>query len=141
MHNGFYCKKCKIIPFIKPNITENKEIKFMVKCKYHNDYLTYEQMNKIYFSKDIDKKDIINEYKFLEIKEDKYLKDEMVTLLNKIRQNRDSLPKVMNKFLDIINSKVKEIEQLFDKLKVIYNNFEHFAQILIKSYECISLLK
>ena len=136
MYYAFYCKQCKYIPFIKPNITINKEIKFMIKCKFHTDYLAYEQLEKTYFSKDIDIKNIINNRNISEIKKNIYLKGEMTKLLNKIRHNSNSIPKIKNKFLDIINSKVKEIEQLFDKLKVIYNYFEKFAQILIKSYEC-----
>ena len=61
MYNGYYCKKCKIIPFIKPNISENYEMKFIIRCKCNLDYLTLEQMNKRYYSKNINNKDIINE--------------------------------------------------------------------------------
>ena len=61
----------------------------MINCKCNTNYLSYEQMIKSYFFKDINKKDIINEQKRWGIKEDKYLKEEMNNLLNKIRQNRD----------------------------------------------------
>ena len=40
MYTGYYCKKkCKMIPLIKFNISFNKDIKYMIKCKCHLNYL------------------------------------------------------------------------------------------------------
>ena len=53
MYSGYYCKKCKIIPFIKANITEKNDIKIIVKCKCHCNYLNTKEINKNYYSKNI----------------------------------------------------------------------------------------
>ena len=137
MYNGYYCKKCKLIPIIKPNISENKVMKFMIKCRCHINYLTLEQMNKNYYFNNIDKKDIINE-KIMSDIDDEYSINDINNLLNKMKHNNESLLKFKTIFLDFMNKKIIEIEKLFDKLKIIYINFEKFAKILIKSYVCIN---
>ena len=138
MYSGFYCKKCKIIPFIKPNITINKDIKFMIKCKCHLDYLTFEQMNKRYYTKNIESKNIINEKINENIKNNGNILTKMNKLFYKININNKAIPNLKKKFLDFINNKIiKKIEELFDKTLIINQTFLKFAEILKKSYECL----
>ena len=61
MYSGYICKKCKIIPLIRTNLY-NKDINFTVKCKCKRNtyHLSYEKLNKDYYSKNIEQKNIIN---------------------------------------------------------------------------------
>ena len=48
MYSGYYCRKCKLIPLIKANITEKNDIKIILKCKCHCNYLNTKEINKNY---------------------------------------------------------------------------------------------
>ena len=59
MFSGFYCKKCIIIPLIRLNILDNKNINFTVKCKCYTRFLTYDKLYNNYYSKNIEQKPLL----------------------------------------------------------------------------------
>ena len=61
MFSGFYCKKCNVIPLIRLNIFDKKNINFTAKCKCNTKFLTYDKLYNNYYSKNIEQKKIINE--------------------------------------------------------------------------------
>ena len=65
-----YCKKCNIIPLIRLNILDSKNINFSIKCKCNTKILTCDKLYNNYYSKNIEPKNIINAKIFEEIKED-----------------------------------------------------------------------
>ena len=138
MYSGFYCKKCKIIPLIKPNLTDNKEIKFMLKCKCHINYLTLEQLNKNYYSKNIEQKNIINEKIMEDMNNNDSLLFKMEETLNLIKYNDNALSSLKNRFIDYLNISINKIDKLINKIKKINKYIEKTALIFINSYKIIN---
>ena len=139
MYNGYYCKQCKNIPIIKANL-DVKKLKFNIKCKCNIDYLTFNQMNKKYYSGNIELKNIINNEKTNEnINKDKNnIINRMNEIIDKIKINNNSIPIIKNMFIKFLNSQIKIINNLFELLNNINKDYEKFALILIKSYECLN---
>ena len=138
MYSGYYCKKCKIIPLIKSNITDNKDIKYMVKCKCHINYLTLEEINKKYYTNNIEKKYIINEKLIDEIENDDSFLLKTKEILSKLKSNNKQLSIIKNDIINFLNKKMKEIEYLYDKAIKINDNLEKLILILINSYESLN---
>ena len=137
MYSGYYCKKCKNIPLVKANITENKDIKFIVKCKCGINYITFDQINKKYYTKNINNLSIANEKIMEDIKNDDSSLSEMKKTIDIIRNNNNFLDIIKEKSVNYLKSKIREIELLFDKVKNINDIFEKTSLTLIKAYECI----
>ena len=138
MYTGYYCKKCKIIPLIKSTITDNKELQFILKCKCNINCITLEEINKKYFTKNIEKKHIINEVLIDDIETDDSLLLKIKEILSKIKNNNKQLLIIKNKIINFLNEKMKEIEYLYDKTIKINENLEKLILTLIKSYETIN---
>ena len=92
MYTGYYCKKCKIIPLIKSTITDNKELQFILKCKCNINCITLEEINKKYFTKNIEKKHIINEVLIDDIETDDSLLLKIKEILTN-NKNKFFMPK------------------------------------------------
>ena len=138
MYTGYYCKKCKIIPLIKSTITDNKELQFILKCKCNINCITLEEINKKYFTKNIEKKHIINELLIDDIETDDSLLLKIKEILSKIKNNNKQLLIIKNKIINFLCQKMKEIEYLYDKTIKINENLEKLILTLIKSYETIN---
>ena len=138
MYSGYFCRNCKMIPIIKGNIINNNKMKFNVKCHCNFESLTFEQINKKYYLKNIETQNIINE-KIIEIEKDNELIPKINSFLIIIRNNINLLPIIKQKLIQIIKEMLKEIEELFDKAKIINENFEKTLLILINSYETLKL--
>ena len=142
MFSGFYCKKCNIIPLIRPNILDNKNINFIVKCKCNTKFLTYDKLYNNYYSKNIEQETIINTKileQIKEIKENKeFILQKIEEILNTIRYNNDKLIRFKNKFIDYMNSFINEINNSINKLMNINETIEKASLILIDSYKTIS---
>ena len=138
MYSGYYCKKCKIIPLIKSNITDNKDIKYMVKCKFHINYFTLEEINKKYYTNNIEKKYIINEKLIDEIENDDSFLLKTKEILSKLKSNNKQLSIIKNDIINFLNKKMKEIEYLYDKAIKINDNLEKLILIVINSYETLN---
>ena len=143
MYSGYYCKKCKMIPIIKTNIINNEKMNFLIKCECNFQSLTIEQMNKNYYVKNIALKNIINK-KIIENTQngnenESTLFPNLDEFLKKLRNNIKLLPIIKNKFINFINSKLKEAENLFEKAKKIYEIFEKTFLIFINSYEKLKI--
>ena len=138
MYTGYYCKKCKIIPLIKSTITDNKELQFILKCKCNINCITLEEINKKYFTKNIEKKHIINELLIDDIETDDSLLLKIKEILSKIKNNNKQLLIIKNKIINFLCQKMKEIEYLYDKTIKINENLEILILTLIKSYETIN---
>ena len=140
MYSGYYCKKCKIIPLIKAHIF-NTDINFTVKCKCNTYHLSYEKLNKDYYSKNIEQKNIINAKIAEDIKNKESLSDKIEDVLKIIRYNKDKFIEVKNMFDDYvnyINSIINKMDDLFKKANKINENIENLALILINSYKNLS---
>ena len=135
MYSGYYCKKCNIIPLIKPNLTDNKEIKFMLKCKCHINYLTLEQLNKNYYSKNIEQKNIINEKIMEDMNNNDSLLFKIEETVNLIKFNDNALSSLKNRFIDYLNISINKIDKLINKIKKINKYIEKIALIFINSYK------
>lgn len=107
MYCGYYCKKCKIIPLIKPSITKNKELKFLLKCKCKITFLSLDQINKYYYSKNIDPNSIINEILMGDIKNDDSLLIKFNEYLSRIKNNNKYFFEVKNNFINFLQSKIE----------------------------------
>ena len=138
MYTGYYCKKCKMIPLIKFNISFNKDIKYMIKCKCHLNYLKLEEINKLYFTKNIEQKDIFNEKLIDEIENDDSLLLKVKEVISKIRNNNKQLLILKNDIIYFLKEKMKKIENMYDKAIKINENLEKLILILIDSYECLN---
>ena len=140
MYSGYYCKKCKIIPLIRSNITDNKDIKYMVKCKCNINYLTLEEINKKYYINNIEKKHIINEKLIddIENNDSLSLSLKIKEIHSKIKNNNKQLPIIKNDIISFLNKKMKELENLYDKAIKINDNLEKLILILINSYESLN---
>jgi len=139
MFSGFYCKKCNIIPLIRPNILDNKNINFTVKCKCNTKFLTYDKLYHNYYSKNIEQKNIINAKIFKEIKENKEpILQKIDETLRTIRYNNDKLIRFKNKFIDYMNSFINEINNSINNLMNINENIEKTSLIFMNSYKDIS---
>ena len=138
MYTGYYCKKCKIIPLIKLNKTDNKDIKYMVKCKCNINYLSFEEIHKKYYIKNLDPKYIINEKLINDIENDDSLLLKIKEIITKIKNNNKQLLLMKNTILNFFNEKMKEIEYLYNKTIKINENLEKLILILIKSYEYLN---
>lgn len=138
MFSGFFCKKCNIIPLIRLNILDSKNMNFTVKCKCNTKFLTYDKLYNNYYSKNIEPKNIINAKILEEIKEDKEpILQRIEEIVSTIRNNNDKLIKIKNKFTDYTNSFINEINNAINKLINIYENIEKTSLIFIDSYKTI----
>ena len=137
MFSGYLCKNCKTIPLVKAFVTIDKDIRFMVKCKCSNKYITFNELNSNYYSKNIDKSYIKNNNEIEDIKKDGLLVSNMKEMLKKMNTNNKNLNKMKNIVINFLNSIVKEMEKIFDNVKRTNENFEKIAKILIESYESI----
>ena len=116
MFSGFYCKKCNIIPLVRPNLLDNKNINFTVKCKCNTKFLTYDKLYNNYFSKNIEQKTIINEKIFEGIIENKEpILQNIEEIVKTIRYNNDKLIRLKNKFNDYMASIIDEINNSINK--------------------------
>ena len=138
MYTGYYCKKCKIIPLIKLNITNNQDIKYMVKCKCNINYLTFEEINKKYYMKNIEQKNIINEKLLDDIEDEDSSLLKIKEILSRIENNNKQLSIIKNEIFNFLNEKMEEIEYLYDKTIKINENLEKLILTLINSYECLN---
>ena len=139
MFSGFYCKKCNIIPLIRLNIIDNKNINFTVKCKCNTKFLTYDKLYNNYYSKNIEQKTIINEKILEELKEDKEpILMKIEEIVSTIRNNNEKLIKIKNKFIDYMNSFIDKINNSINNLMSINENIEKISLIFIDSYKIIS---
>ena len=139
MFSGFYCKKCNIIPLIRLNILNNKNINFAVKCKCNTRFLTYDKLYNNYYSKNIQSKNIINEKIYEEIIEDKEpLLEKIEEFESIIRYNNDKLMRLKNKFIEYMNSFINKINNSINKIINIYENIEKISLIFIDSYKIIN---
>ena len=139
MFSGFYCKKCNIIPLIRPNILDNKNISFIVKCKCNTKFLTYDKLYNNYYSKNIEQKTIINTKIVEQIIEDKEpILQKIEEFVNTLRSNNDKLMRLKNKFIDYMNSFINEIKYFINKLININENIEKASLIFIDSYKIIN---
>ena len=137
MYSGYYCKKCKVIPLIRPNLFYDKDIYFTVKCRCHTNYLTYEKLNNNYYSTNIEQKDIINEKIIEDIKCEPQLLQKIEDIVKNCKFNQEILITLKKKFLNHINSIINEIDKLFNKIKITNENIEKTCLILINSYKNI----
>jgi len=139
MFSGFYCKKCNIVPLIRLNILDNKNINFTVKCKCYTRFLTYDKLYNNYYSKNIEPKTIINTKILEEIKENNDpLLEKIEEILSTIRNNNDKLIIFKNRLIDYMNSFINEINNSINKIINIYENIEKTSLIFIDSYKIIS---
>ena len=139
MFSGFYCKKCNIIPLIRLNILDNKNINFTVKCKCNTKFLTYDKLYNNYYSKNIEQKTIINEKIIEERKENREpILEKIEEILSTIRYNNDKLIIFKNKFIDYMNSYINEINNSINKIISISENIEKISLIFIDSYKIIN---
>jgi len=139
MFSGFYCKKCNIIPLVRPNLFDKKSINFTVKCKCSTKFLTYDKLYNNYYSKNIEQKTIINEKILEEIIENKEpILQKIEEFVSTIRNNNDQFNRLKNKFIDYMNSFINKIGKSIDKLMNIYENIEKVSLIFIDSYKIIS---
>ena len=139
MFSGFFCKKCNIIPLIRLNILDSKNMNFTVKCQCNTKFLTYDKLYNNYYSKNIEPKNIINAKILEEIKEDKDpILQKIEEIVSTIRNNNEKLIKIKNKFTDYMNSFINEINNGINKLINIYENIEKTSLIFIDSYKTIN---
>jgi len=139
MFFGFYCKKCNIIPLIRYNLLDSKNINFIIKCKCNTKFLTFDKLYNNYYSKNIENKTIINERIFDEIIENKEpILHKIEEVVNTIRYNNDILIKFKNKIIDYMNSFINEINNSINKLININETIEKTSLIFINSYKIIN---
>ena len=138
MYSGYYCKKCKLIPFIKANITEKNDIKIIVKCKCHCNYLNAKEINKNYYSKNVPQTSIINTVVSEKIENEDSLISKIKNIHNIVENNINLLPIIKCKFINFLNSKINQIEKLFEDSKRINEEFDIIILNLINSYENMS---
>ena len=139
MFFGFYCKKCNIIPLIRYNLLDSKNINFIIKCKCNTKFLTFDKLYNNYYSKNIENKTIINERIFDEIIENKEpILHKIEEVVNTIRYNNDILIKFKNKIIDYMNSFINEINNSINKLININETIEKTSLIFIDSYKIIN---
>ena len=138
MYTGYYCKKCKLIPLIKTNLTNNKNLNFMIKCKCHINCLTLEEMNKIYYTNNIDKKNIKNEKIIDDIENDDSFLLKTKEILSNLKKYNKQLSIIKNDNINFLKEKIKEIENIYDKAIKINDNLESIIFKLINSYESLN---
>jgi len=139
MFSGFYCKKCNVIPLIRLNILDKKNINFTVKCKCNTKFLTYDKLYNNYYSKNIEQKIIINEKIHEEIiKKKEPILQKIEEIVSTIRYNNDKLIRIKNRFIDYMNSFINEINNSINKLMNINENIEKISLIFIDSYKIIN---
>ena len=89
MYSGYFCRKCKNIPLIKISFDDNKKMRLLTKCKCNIKQLTLEEINKLYYSKNINHKLIINNKKTIEKDNSLLLKEKEI--INIIKEKNDLL--------------------------------------------------
>jgi len=126
MYSGYYCKNCKNIPIIKMVLLKDYKLQYILKCKCKMKILSTEQINKFYYSENIDKKVIRNKK---ELSGNNYL------LIEKLKSNIDIVKQNNEALLFLKNEIIKEFEKICDKIKKINENYINFIEILKNSYE------
>jgi hypothetical protein len=127
-----------MIPLIKPNITDDNEMRFILKCKCNIKNLTFELINKHYFSKNISKELIKNENLMEDECNDDSLIVEFNEFIDKLKNNNKFFLTLKNNFINFLQSKIEKIKKLFDKIQLINEHFEIISKFLINSYENIN---
>ena len=135
MYSGYFCRKCKNIPLIKISFDDNKKMRLLTKCKCNIKQLTLEEINKLYYSKNINHKLIINNKKTIEKDNSLLLKEKEIIYI--IKEKNDLLSKLKKEVIDFFNEKLKEVIKLFDDIKTINDNYEQLFYTLLKSYKSL----
>ena len=133
MYSGYFCKKCKNIPIIKMMLIKDYKLKYILKCKCNMKILTAEQINKFYYSENIDKKVIRNKKEISENND--LLIEELKSNIDIVKQNNETLLFLKSKIIEYINLKIKDLEKICCKIQKINKNYIHFAEILKNAYE------
>ena len=127
MYSGYYCKKCKNIPIIKMILMKDYKLKYILKCKCNMKILSPEQINKFYYSENIDKKVIRNKKEISENND--LLIEELKSNIDIVKQNNETLLFLKSKIIEYINLKIKDLEKICCKIQKINENYIHFAEI------------
>ena len=135
MYSGYYCKKCKIIPLIKIILDNNKKIKILSKCKCFSNFLSKDQVNKYYYSENIEQKNILNDIKMTKIQKDESLSIKVNEIIDKIKEKNEVLLIIKKEIINFFNSKFKEVEKLFENALKINEDYEKITKILVNSYK------
>jgi len=133
MYSGYYCKDCKNIPIIKMILLKDYKLQYILKCKCKMKILSTEQINKFYYSENIDKKVIRNKKELSENND--LLIEELKSNIDIVKQNNETLLFLKNEIISYINSKLKDFEKICDKIKKINESYINFVEILKNSYE------
>ena len=133
MYSGYYCKKCKNIPIIKMILIKDYKLKYILKCKCNMKILSPEQINKFYYSENIDKQVIRNQKELSENND--LLIEELKSNIDIIKQNNETLLFLKNEIISYINLKIKDLERICSNIQKINENYIHFAEILKNAYE------
>lgn len=140
---GFYCKKCNSVPLIQI-VPKEKDIKIFCSCKCHKRLIDYELFMKIYYKKDLDYSKISNEpiYKeYIDPNPRYYNKIEID--INKINTDFNYIIEkisafnleVKDKMIEILNSKINEIEKLYEQNKSNNIKLQNIVKIIINNYK------
>ena len=140
---GFYCKKCNSVPLIQI-VPKEKDIKIFCSCQCHKQLIDYELFMKIYYKKDLDYSKISNEpiYKeYIDPSPRYYNKIEID--INKINTDFNYIIEkitefnleVKDKIIEILNSKINEIEKLYEQNKSNNIKLQNIVKIIINNYK------
>lgn len=133
MYSGYYCKKCKNIPIIKMILKKDYKLNYILKCKCNMKILSPEQINKFYYSENIDKEVIKNKKEISENND--LLIEELKSNIDIVKHNNETLLYLKNEIIRYINLKIKDLEKTCYKIQKINENYMHFAKILKNAYE------
>ena len=117
----------------KNDTKKDYKLNYILKCKCNMKILSPEQINKFYYSENIDKKVIKNKKEISENYD--LLIEELKSNIDIVKHNNETLQYLKNEIIKYINLKIKDLEKTCYKIKKINENYIHFAQILKNAYE------
>ena len=138
-YDGYFCKKCKLIPLIQI-IPQESNAKILSSCKCHKQYENIETFIK---NKSLKDKIDINEISKESLNE---FGSDFNIDINSIKCKYEKAKKELfesstelkNKLIKLFEDKLKEFNELFNKYMLNNNSIIKVIEQLIKSYELIN---
>ena len=129
----YYCAKCNVIPLVHL-LAKWKDIKVYTVCKCQKKLLQYETYNKLFYQQN-KKENLLYIKEDLEQKENINI-DERTKQYKELKEeiNKFNL-KLKNNIIEHYQTKIKEIEKLYDDNKKINDKLEIFVNRLISNYQ------